>query len=86
MDNLQTERTNKARADFIKDMQQQHGGSKVMKYRGPMEEGEMPEDCLSFHRSCLKGTEIAVEYHKFEVVKGPKKGMLVLGQWRLLLD
>ena len=86
MDTLQTERINKARADFIKDMRQKHGGSKVMKYRGQMEEGEMPEDCLSFHRSRLKGTELVVEFHKFEVAKGPKKGMLVLGQWRLLPD
>jgi hypothetical protein len=83
MDSSRAQDINKSRAAFIKAFQMQHGGKKVLKHIKQVNEQDLPADCVEFHKSKVKGDEICIEYHHFEVFQGPKKGMQVLGQWRL---
>ena len=83
MDNNIEQSIDASRKAFIKAFQMQHGGKKVLKHIGQINEQDLPADCQEFHKSKVKGDEICIEYHHFNVAQGPKKGMQVLGQWRL---
>ena len=82
MDSSRAQDINKSRAAFIKAFQMQHGGKKVLKHIKQVNEEDLPADSLEFYRSKVKGDEISIEFHQFEVVQGPHKGLLVVGQWR----
>ena len=86
MNNSLKEQVNAARAAFIKDVQQKHGGKKLLKYIGLAKEDEVPEDAQAWHKSRLQGIEHLIECHKFEVTSGPTKGLKMLMQWRLKIE
>ena len=72
-----TKHRNKYIRQFIKKSEGVRKG--LMKYKGPVERDSLTEDALRYYNSQLKGDEIVVEYHMFEI----QGSLPMVMQWRL---
>ena len=72
-----------SREEFMKVFVRTNGGKKVMKYIKEIPKEELPANSIDFYKSKQHGNEQLIEYHMFVITHCPKKGIEVIGQWRL---
>ena len=56
-------------------------GKKVLKYLGPIDVDDIPEEVLKGTKQHIKGIEKLIEYHRFEMTGS---NATIIHQWRLV--